>query len=47
MLNKTNKEEAKKEYIEARNNYLLTSSKENWIKFCNAKRKCRLLGVIM
>lgn len=39
------KMEARKEYKEAKENYFKNMSNENWIKFCDAKRNCRLLGV--
>lgn len=41
------KNEAKRNYIEARNNYLKNRTNENWIAFCNAKRNCMLIGVII
>ena len=39
--------EAKKKYIEARNNYMANRTNENWIAFCDAKRACMLLGIII
>ena len=41
------KNEAKKNYIEARNNYNENRTNENWIAFCNAKILCRRLGVLI
>ena len=41
------KNEAKKNYIEARNNYIANRTNENWIAFCNAKILCRRLGVLI
>ena len=41
------KNEAKKNYIEARNNYMANRTNENWIAFCNAKILCRRLGVLI
>lgn len=39
------KTEALKKYKEAKENYLNSPSKENWIKFCDAKANCMRLGV--
>ena len=41
------KNEAKINYIEARNNYIENRTNENWIAFCEAKRVCMLLGVLI
>ena len=41
------KAEAKKVYKEARKAYLENMSNENWRAFCDAKRVCMLLGVII
>ena len=41
------KNEAKANYINARNAYMANRTYENWIAFCNAKRVCRLLGVLI
>ena len=41
------KNEAKRNYIEARNNYMANRTNENWIAFCNAKILCRRLGVLI
>ena len=38
---------AKAQYKEAKARYMETMSKSDWIKFCNAKRACMLLGVII
>lgn len=46
-MNRTNKEEVKKQYKAARENYLNNRTNENWIEFCNVKRNCMLLGVII
>lgn len=43
----TNKEEAKKQFKETKENYLKNPTNENWIKFCDAKIECRRLGVII
>lgn len=32
-------------YKAAKNTYMETMSKADWIKFCDAKRTCMLLGV--
>ena len=37
--------EVLKKYKEARENVKANYNTENWIKFCNAKRECMLLGV--
>lgn len=42
---KTSKEQALREYKEAKANYLKNMSNENWIIFCNCKSVCRALGV--
>lgn len=47
IMNRTSKNEAKKQYKVARENYLNNRTNENWIEFCNAKRICMLLGVII
>lgn len=39
------KEKALKNYKEAKENYLKNRTNQNWIKFCDAKRNCMLLGV--
>lgn len=44
---KTDKQNALKEYKAAKENYLNNRTQTNWIKFCNAKRICMLLGVII
>lgn len=41
----TDKTTALENYINARNAYLENKTNENWIKFCDAKRNCMLLGV--
>ena len=41
----TDKEIAKKKYIEAKNAYLKNMTDENWKSFCNAKVICMHLGV--
>lgn len=41
------KNEAKRNYIEARNNYFENRTNENWIAFCDAKILCRRLGVLI
>lgn len=41
------KNEAKRNYIEARNNYMANRTNENWIAFCDAKILCRRLGVLI
>lgn len=42
---KTNKDAALKAYKEAKNNYIANMTNENWIRFCDAKRTCMLLGM--
>lgn len=32
-------------YKTAKAEYLANTNNENWIKFCNAKKECMLLGV--
>lgn len=44
---KEKKELALKDYKEARKIYLENATNENWLSFCEAKRICRLLGVII
>ena len=44
-MNYINKNEALNNYKEAKKNYLENTSKENWIKFCDAKTVCMKLGV--
>lgn len=39
------KTEALKRYKKAKEIYLNNMSKENWIKFCDAKADCMRLGV--
>lgn len=39
------KAEALKKYKEAKENVKANYNTENWVKFCNAKRECMLLGV--
>lgn len=46
-MNKMNKEEVKKQYKTTKENYLNNRTNENWIKFCEAKRNCMLLGIII
>lgn len=41
------KNESKRNYIEARNNYIENRTSENWVAFCNAKVLCRRLGVLI
>lgn len=41
----TDKTTALENYRNARNAYLENKTNENWIKFCEAKRNCMLLGV--
>lgn len=43
----TRKKEAKKNLIEARNAWMEEQTNENWIAFCEARRLCRLLGVLV
>lgn len=38
------KSEAIKEYKEAKQAYIENQSNENWIRFCNAKRNCMMIG---
>jgi hypothetical protein len=45
MTRYTSKEIALSEYKEAKRNYLENMTKENWVKFCNAKTNCMLLGI--
>lgn len=39
--------EARKKFKEAKSAYLASPTKDNWIRFCEAKRLCMLLGVII
>ncbi|WP_370785417.1 hypothetical protein [Ruminococcus callidus] len=41
------KEIARSEYKETRKAYLADMSKENWLRFCEAKSKCMRLGVLI
>lgn len=41
------KAEALKNYKEARSTYTANATPENWRAFCEAKRVCRLLGVLI
>lgn len=41
------KAEAKKNFKETRATYISNPTNENWINFCNAKKACMLLGVII
>lgn len=41
------KSEARKKFKEAKSAYLERPIKDNWIRFCEAKRMCMLLGVII
>ena len=41
----TNKEEAKRAYKEAKAIWQKNMNDENWRRFCDAKRVCRLLGI--
>ena len=41
----TSKEKALKDYKNAKIEYKKNMTPENWIKFCNARKKCMLLGV--
>ena len=34
-------------YKEAKMNYLQDMNEENWIAFCDAKKECMLLGIII
>ena len=39
--------QAKQLYIERRRDYMENQTPENWKKYCDAKRYCMLLGVII
>lgn len=41
------KKEALEKYKETRKKYLDQGTNETWKEFCEAKRLCRLLGVII
>lgn len=41
------KANAKSAYKDAKEKYLETMSKQDWITFCNAKKICMMLGVIL
>lgn len=41
------KAQAKTEFNRTRGEYLVSGTKEAWIAFCEAKRLCMLLGVII
>lgn len=43
----TRKQNALEQYKKARTEYLETLTKESWIRFCDCKRECRLLGCII
>ena len=43
-MNQTDKKEALKAYKEAKERYLKEKSDENWKEFCEAKKRCMLLG---
>lgn len=45
IITPTNKQTAKKNYIEAKENWLKNKTDKNWENFCNKKRICMLLGV--
>jgi len=42
---RTDKDKALNNYREAKIAYLENRTNENWVKFCNAKRECMLLGI--
>lgn len=42
---KTAMPKALETYKKTRADYIKSPSKENWVKFCEAKRTCMLLGV--
>lgn len=42
---RTGRDEALNNYKEAKKAYLENRTNENWIKFCDAKKVCMLLGV--
>lgn len=46
-MNKSDRQEILKQYKTAKENYLNNRTQENWIKYCNAKRNCMLLGIIL
>ena len=39
------RKEAKETYKAVKENYLKNRTNENWIKFCDVKKECMLLGV--
>lgn len=41
------KEAAWSEFKEARKAYLADMSEENWLRFCETKNNCMLLGVLI
>lgn len=41
------KEIARSEYKAARKACLADMSKENWLRFCEAERNCKYLGVLI
>lgn len=40
-----NREEVLAVYSNARKKYLSDTTNENWVIFCEARRKCMLLGI--
>ena len=46
-MKEADKEKALAEYKTARETYLSDPSDKNWRIFCDCKRVCRLLGVII
>jgi hypothetical protein len=46
MLEK-DKKQALADYNKAREEYLKNRSNGNWVRFCDAKRNCMMLGVLI
>ena len=43
----TNKKQALDDYREAKKNWQNNMTDENWRKFCDARRVCKLLGCLI
>lgn len=39
--------QARADYLTAREKYMQTGDSKDWIAFCDTKRICRLLGVLV
>ena len=43
----SDKEKALNDLRKAKSNYLQSMTNENWILYCNCKKKCMQLGIII